>query len=53
MDTDSPDQSYRERGEMCELWGRKTTDMTREELLEFIGFLDELATDRYYKSLPK
>lgn len=33
---------YVDRGEQCVLWGVPTQLMTREELLAFIGFLDEL-----------
>ena len=36
------DNRLQERGEACELWGRLAKDMTREELLVFVGFLDEL-----------
>lgn len=37
---------YIERGEKCELWGHKVADMSKEDLISFIGFLDELATLR-------
>lgn len=40
-------KNYTERGLKCELWGVLVSDMNRDELLGFIGFLDELATDRY------
>jgi hypothetical protein len=35
------DNRLQERGERATLWGRKTKDMTREELLITVGFLDE------------
>jgi hypothetical protein len=35
------DNRLQERGEERELWGRKVKDMTREELIIFIGYLDE------------
>ena len=34
-------QDYAKRGLECSMWGRATKDMDREELLAFIGFLDE------------
>lgn len=30
------------RGSTCVLWGHKATDMSIEELLIFIGFLDQV-----------
>jgi hypothetical protein len=38
------DNRLQERGEEGELWGRKVKDMTREELVIFIGYLDEELT---------
>lgn len=38
---------YVARGLKCELWGRKVADMNRDDLIAFIGFLDELATVRF------
>ena len=32
---------YSEIGKKCVLWDQSTKDMDREELLAFIGFLDE------------
>jgi len=32
-------------GKKCSLWGVKTLDMSREQLLGFVGFLDELCTN--------
>ena len=33
-------------GLRCELWGVKVGDMGRDDLIAFIGFLDEVATER-------
>jgi hypothetical protein len=38
-----------ERGMKCSLWGQKVADMGQFELITFIGYLDELATDRMTK----
>ena len=35
-------KKYIARGSLCELWGRPVANMTREQLIGFIGFLDEL-----------
>jgi hypothetical protein len=32
-------QEFMERGLKCSLWGRDAKDMSRDELLAFIGFL--------------
>lgn len=40
---------YVERGLRCSMWGRDARDMDKEELVAFIGFLDELATMRQLK----
>jgi hypothetical protein len=40
-------QGLFENGNKCELWGRKVPDMDKDELIIFIGFLDELATERH------
>jgi hypothetical protein len=29
------------RGQQCVLWGREVPSMTRQELIAFVGFLDE------------
>ncbi len=34
-----------DRGMKCELWGAKTSEMTREGLIIFIGYLDELVSE--------
>ena len=39
-------RGYRLRGASCALWGKSTGEMDRDELIAFIGFLDELATRR-------
>lgn len=44
---------YLERGLKCVLWGRKTQEMSREDLISFIGFLDELSTLRYKNTTMK
>lgn len=56
MSTDAPEhrsdgweddiKRYIPRGMKCSLWGHDTKDMTRDELIGFVGFLDELATQR-------
>lgn len=38
---------YVERGNKCELWGYKVPDMSRDDLVAFIGFLDEHVTLRF------
>ena len=35
-----------QRAALCELWGKRAADMTRDELLVFVAMLDELATQR-------
>ena len=39
-------RGYRLRGASCALWGKSTAAMDRDELIAFVGFLDELATER-------
>ena len=39
-------KKYADRGAQCELWGHSAKYMSQYELLAFVGFLDELATDR-------
>lgn len=36
------DNRLYERGLRCVLWGRKAEDMTRDELVTFVGYLDEM-----------
>lgn len=36
-----------DRGCLCHLHGLDAKDMSRDELLAFVGFLDELATARH------
>lgn len=40
----SGSEYYVEFGKRRELWGRKVPDMNRDDLILFIGFLDELVT---------
>lgn len=35
-----------ENGKKCSLWGKSATDMSKDELIGFVGFLDDLATIR-------
>ncbi|HEX19661.1 MAG TPA: hypothetical protein ENG78_02410 [Acidiferrobacteraceae bacterium] len=48
---------YVERGSKCTLWDVDVPDMDREELIAFIGFLDELVDDErkglYWEELHK
>ena len=37
---------YVKRGLKCALWGHSARNMTKKELLGFVGFLDEIATYR-------
>jgi hypothetical protein len=43
-------KKYVARGMGCVLWGRSVTTMSRDDLIAFIGFLDELATIRARKA---
>ena len=38
---DNSARRYVDRAKECVLWGKSTKDMTRSELLAFIGVLDE------------
>jgi len=42
-----------ERGKQCSLWDVDAVDMTREQLLVFIGFLDELVEMERAGTAPK
>lgn len=39
-------RGYRLRGASCVLWGKSTGEMDCDELITFVGFLDELASNR-------
>ena len=41
------------KGMKCELWGKPVMQMSRDELIGFIGFLDEFVTSHREESPTK
>lgn len=38
-----------DNGMKCELWGHPAKDMTHDELIVFVGYLNEVVTHELYK----